>query len=72
MRTAIRPSIEVGRRVTASFPGAARASCRSECPGDTFGLSTIDNSDVMTSWGSAALANGKKSDIFAAKVTQAP
>jgi len=24
---------------------------------------------VMTSWGSAALGNGKKSDIFATKVT---
>jgi len=38
-------------------------------PGDTFGLSTIDPNNVMTSWGSAALGNGKKSDIFATKVT---
>jgi hypothetical protein len=38
-------------------------------PGDTFGLSTIDPNDVMASWGSAALANRKKSDIFAAKVS---
>jgi hypothetical protein len=38
-------------------------------PGDTFGLSTIDPNDVMTSWGSAALGNAKKSDIFAARVS---
>ena len=38
-------------------------------PGDTFGLSTIDVTHIMTSWGSAV---GRSSAIYAAEVTVVP
>jgi hypothetical protein len=37
-------------------------------PGDTFGLSTVNPTTIMTSWGSATPATGKKSNIYAAQV----
>jgi hypothetical protein len=38
-------------------------------PGDTFGLTTINPTTIMTSWGSALPTTGKKSNIYAAQVT---
>jgi len=38
-------------------------------PGDTFGLSNFSATDLSVSWGGAVPANGKKSDIFATRVT---
>jgi hypothetical protein len=38
-------------------------------PGDTFGLSNFSATDLAVSWGSAVPANGKKSDIFATRVS---
>jgi hypothetical protein len=40
-------------------------------PGDTTGVSTIDATHVVVSWGSATVATNKKSDIFAAPVAVA-
>lgn len=40
-------------------------------PGDTFGLSTLDPTHVVTSWGSALANSGARSAIFATEVTSA-
>jgi hypothetical protein len=55
--------------LSAPFQVSTAFGTPSVWPGDTFGISTLAPGQVALSWGSAAPAGAKKSQIFAATVT---
>jgi hypothetical protein len=55
--------------LSAPFQVSTAFGTPSVWPGDTFGISTLEPGQVALSWGSAASAGAKKSQIFAATVT---
>ena len=55
--------------LSAPFQVSAQFGDTAVWPGDTTGISTLGATQVVVSWGSAAGATNKKSDIFAATAT---
>jgi hypothetical protein len=55
--------------LSAAFQVSPQFGGTSVWPGDTTGISTLGANQVVVSWGGAAVANNKKSDVFAAPVS---
>jgi hypothetical protein len=65
----LRPFSITGGWLRAPVQVSTLYGSRTVWPGDTFGLSTFNPDDIMTSWGSAVPGGGGLSSVFGAEVS---